>query len=117
MGDWCAPEHEPIILVGGQGVMLRDQPRGAKYIDGNASIWTNVHGHNHPRIKPPRSARNWNAWRTRRFLGTTNPAGDSVGPGDRGEFSARKIWARFLFGRRLRPEWRRHFGSSANIGN
>lgn len=37
------------MLVSGQGCTLRDQ-HGNEYLDGNASIWTNVHGHNHPTI-------------------------------------------------------------------
>lgn len=49
MRDWCAPEHEPLMLVGGRGALLRDS-EGREYIDGNSSIWTNLHGHNHPRI-------------------------------------------------------------------
>ncbi|MDQ2867832.1 MAG: adenosylmethionine--8-amino-7-oxononanoate transaminase [Verrucomicrobiota bacterium] len=47
--QWCAPEHEPLIIVEGHGAIVRDS-RGREYIDGNSSIWTNVHGHNHPRI-------------------------------------------------------------------
>lgn len=49
MRDWCAPGHEPLILVSGHGAMLRDSG-GHEYIDGNSSIWTNIHGHNHPHI-------------------------------------------------------------------
>lgn len=49
MGPWCAEEHTPLMLVEGRGCMLRDQ-FGNEYLDGNASIWTNVHGHNHPVI-------------------------------------------------------------------
>lgn len=49
MRDWCAPDHEPLILTEGHGCYLFDQ-NGRKYLDGNASIWTNIHGHNHPRI-------------------------------------------------------------------
>ncbi|MBL9144165.1 MAG: adenosylmethionine--8-amino-7-oxononanoate transaminase [Verrucomicrobiaceae bacterium] len=49
MQDWCAPEHEPLMLVSGQGCVLRDQ-HGREYLDGNSSIWTNIHGHNHPTI-------------------------------------------------------------------
>ena len=37
------------MLVSGDGVWLTDS-EGRKYIDGNASIWTNIHGHNHPHI-------------------------------------------------------------------
>lgn len=40
---------EPLVLVDGEGVWLRDS-EGRRYIDGNASIWTNVHGHKHPVI-------------------------------------------------------------------
>lgn len=47
MRDWTAPGHEPLILTGGRGVILRDS-RGREYIDGNSSIWTNIHGHGHP---------------------------------------------------------------------
>nr|MBA2743471.1 aminotransferase class III-fold pyridoxal phosphate-dependent enzyme [Chthoniobacterales bacterium] len=49
MADWCAPEHEPLVLVKGRGSLLWDS-EGREYIDGNSSIWTNIHGHNHPRI-------------------------------------------------------------------
>ena len=49
MPEWCGPEHEPIVIVEGQGAILRDSC-GREYIDGNSSIWTNIHGHNHPRI-------------------------------------------------------------------
>ncbi len=49
MCEWCAPEHDPLMLVRGEGCWLWDQ-HGSKYLDGNSSIWTNIHGHNHPRI-------------------------------------------------------------------
>jgi adenosylmethionine-8-amino-7-oxononanoate aminotransferase len=49
MRAWCAPEHEPLVLVSGDGAILRDS-RGREYLDGNSSIWTNIHGHCHPRI-------------------------------------------------------------------
>jgi adenosylmethionine---8-amino-7-oxononanoate aminotransferase len=49
MKAWCAPEHDPIVLVEGQGAILWDS-HGREYIDGNSSIWTNIHGHNHPAI-------------------------------------------------------------------
>ncbi len=71
MGDWCAPEHEPIVLVGGEGAIVRDS-RGREYIDGNASIWTNVHGHNHPRINAAIREQLERVAHTS-FLGTTNP--------------------------------------------
>ena len=46
---WCADQHDPLILIEGKGVWLWDS-RGNQYIDGNASIWTNIHGHKHPVI-------------------------------------------------------------------
>lgn len=49
MQQWCAPWHEPLIITRGEGVWLWDQ-HGRKYIDGNSSIWTNIHGHQHPTI-------------------------------------------------------------------
>ncbi len=49
MRDWCAAGYEPLLLVRGEGCWLWDQ-HGNKYLDGNSSIWTNIHGHNHPRI-------------------------------------------------------------------
>jgi adenosylmethionine-8-amino-7-oxononanoate aminotransferase len=47
MQDWCATE--PIVLVEGSGASVRDS-RGRWYVDGNSSIWTNLHGHRHPRL-------------------------------------------------------------------
>ena len=71
MPEWCAPEHEPIVIVEGQGAILRDS-RGREYIDGNSSIWTNIHGHNHPRIN--RAIREQlERIAHSSFLGTTNP--------------------------------------------
>lgn len=49
MKAWCAPEYDPIVLVEGEGAILWDS-HGREYIDGNSSIWTNIHGHNHPAI-------------------------------------------------------------------
>ncbi len=49
MKEWCAEGHEPLVLVEGEGAMLRDS-RGREYLDGNSSIWTNIHGHRHPGI-------------------------------------------------------------------
>src|SRR6267154_1829723 len=47
MRDWV--KQEPIVIVEGDGAVLRDT-RGREYLDANSSIWTNLHGHNHPRI-------------------------------------------------------------------
>src|SRR5882724_9063189 len=47
MRDWL--KREPIVIVEGKGAVLRDA-RGRQYLDANSSIWTNLHGHNHPGI-------------------------------------------------------------------
>lgn len=49
MRDWCAPGHDPVVLVEGRGSTLIDA-EGREYLDGNSSIWTNIHGHSHPKI-------------------------------------------------------------------
>jgi adenosylmethionine---8-amino-7-oxononanoate aminotransferase len=47
MRDWL--KREPVVIVEGQGTLVRDV-HGREYLDANSSIWTNLHGHNHPRI-------------------------------------------------------------------
>lgn len=47
MRDWL--RREPIVIARGQGAELVDV-QGRHYLDANASIWTNLHGHRHPRI-------------------------------------------------------------------
>src|SRR5215475_5871125 len=47
MRDWL--RSEPIVIQSGEGAVLRDV-RGREYLDANSSIWTNLHGHNHPKI-------------------------------------------------------------------
>lgn len=49
MRDWCAPKHDPLIISAGRGSILWDA-EGHEYLDGNSSIWTNIHGHSHPKI-------------------------------------------------------------------
>ncbi|NNE90615.1 MAG: adenosylmethionine--8-amino-7-oxononanoate transaminase [Verrucomicrobiales bacterium] len=49
MKEWCAPGHDPIVIESGRGAILTDS-EGNQYIDGNATIWTNVHGHSYPAI-------------------------------------------------------------------
>ena len=71
MRDWCAPEHEPLVLVSGDGALLRDS-EGREYIDGNSSIWTNLHGHRHPKIDAAIRAQLDRVAHTS-FLGFTNP--------------------------------------------
>src|SRR6266581_947624 len=72
MTEWRAPEYEPLILVEGHGAILRDS-RGREYIDGNSSIWTNIHGHNHPHINAAIRSQLDRVAHTS-FLGFTNPA-------------------------------------------
>lgn len=47
--EWCARGHEPQVITRGEGSWLWDS-EGRKYLDGNSSIWTNIHGHAHPVI-------------------------------------------------------------------
>lgn len=47
MRDWL--RSEPILLTSGRGTTLRDAT-GRTYLDANSSIWTNLHGHRHPRL-------------------------------------------------------------------
>jgi len=47
MRNWL--RSKPIVIAGGQGAVLRDV-RGQSYLDANSSIWTNLHGHNHPKL-------------------------------------------------------------------
>jgi len=72
MREWCAPKHEPLVLVEGRGALFRDS-KGREYIDGNSSIWTNVHGHNHPHIDAAIRRQLGRVAHTS-FLGFTNPA-------------------------------------------
>jgi adenosylmethionine-8-amino-7-oxononanoate aminotransferase len=53
MKDWIATE--PIVISSGDGAILRDT-QGNEYLDGNSSIWTNLHGHNHSEINTAISA-------------------------------------------------------------
>jgi adenosylmethionine-8-amino-7-oxononanoate aminotransferase len=47
MRDWL--KQEPTVIVKGKGAVLEDV-YGHKFLDANSSIWTNLHGHNHPRL-------------------------------------------------------------------
>jgi adenosylmethionine-8-amino-7-oxononanoate aminotransferase len=47
MRDWL--RREPIVIASGHGAVLRDV-HGREYLDANSSIWTNLHGHNHPKL-------------------------------------------------------------------
>jgi len=67
--EWCA--EEPLIIVSGKGVYLRDI-HDRDYIDGNSSIWTNIHGHSHPHIVAAIQRQAAQLDHTS-FLGTTHP--------------------------------------------
>lgn len=45
--DWLDPAFTPLFIERGEGALLFDTA-GNAYLDGNSSIWTNLHGHNHP---------------------------------------------------------------------
>src|SRR4051812_40518962 len=47
MRDWL--KNEPIVITEGRGAVLKDR-KGREYLDANSSIWTNLHGHNHPKL-------------------------------------------------------------------
>src|SRR5215208_886625 len=47
MRQWL--QSEPIVIVSGEGAVLHDA-KGREYLDANSSIWTNLHGHNHPKL-------------------------------------------------------------------
>jgi adenosylmethionine-8-amino-7-oxononanoate aminotransferase len=47
MRDWL--KREPLVIVKGKGALLWDA-HGREYLDANSSIWTNLHGHNHPKL-------------------------------------------------------------------
>jgi len=47
MQDWLL--EDPVIIERGEGVYLIDID-GNRYLDGIASMWTNIHGHNHPEL-------------------------------------------------------------------
>src|SRR5436190_311972 len=47
MRDWV--KREQLVIIRGKGAILQDV-HGNEYLDANSSIWTNLHGHNHPKI-------------------------------------------------------------------
>jgi adenosylmethionine-8-amino-7-oxononanoate transaminase len=46
---WLDPDFPITTIVGGEGAIL-EAADGRTYLDGNSSIWTNLHGHRHPGI-------------------------------------------------------------------
>jgi adenosylmethionine---8-amino-7-oxononanoate aminotransferase len=69
--EWCARGHEPLVIVRGEGVWLWDS-EGRRYLDGNSSIWTNIHGHAHPVINEAITAQLGKIAHSS-FLGFTHP--------------------------------------------
>ncbi len=43
------PAKDRLVIVKGKGEWLWDD-QGRRYLDGNSSIWCNIHGHNHPAL-------------------------------------------------------------------
>ena len=73
---WCFPENEPLVLTGGEGVWLEDS-EGRRYIDGNSSIWTNIHGHSHPRLNRVLQEQSEKVAHTS-YLGFANPVASEL---------------------------------------
>ena len=71
MRDWITADHQPLVLVAGHGAWLEDS-LGRRYLDANSSIWTNIHGHNHPVLNRAIREQLENVAHTS-FLGFTNP--------------------------------------------
>jgi adenosylmethionine---8-amino-7-oxononanoate aminotransferase len=69
---WGSPEHEPLLVVSGEGCRVRDQ-HGREYLDGNSSIWTCIHGHAHPTINAAISAQLGQVAHSS-FLGLSHPS-------------------------------------------
>ena len=62
---------DPLVIAAGEGSWLIDE-HGTRYLDGNASLWVNVHGHRRPEIDAAvREQLDRIAHTT--FLGLTNP--------------------------------------------
>src|SRR5688500_19907179 len=68
MREWTA--SDPVVIVEGEGALLRDS-EGRVYLDGNSSIWTNVHGHRCPEIDAALTAQIGRIAHSS-FLGLTN---------------------------------------------
>jgi adenosylmethionine-8-amino-7-oxononanoate aminotransferase len=47
MREW--ERGQPVVIVEAEGVWMRDA-QGREYLDGNSSIWTNLHGHRRPEL-------------------------------------------------------------------
>jgi adenosylmethionine-8-amino-7-oxononanoate aminotransferase len=69
MADWLA--EEPLVIERAQGCWLLDGD-GRRYLDGNASLWVNVHGHRRPELDEALRAQLDRVAHTT-FLGLANP--------------------------------------------
>lgn len=66
---WVA--DDPLVVASAEGCWLVDTD-GNRYLDGNSSLWVNVHGHRHPRLDAALRAQ-IDAVAHTTFLGLTNP--------------------------------------------
>jgi adenosylmethionine---8-amino-7-oxononanoate aminotransferase len=69
MAAWL--DDDPLVIERAEGCWLYDTA-GRRYLDGNASLWVNVHGHARPELDDALRAQLGNAAHTT-FLGLTNP--------------------------------------------
>ena len=69
--EWCADPQQTLVITHGKGAWLYDSD-GRRYLDGNSSIWTNIHGHAHPSINAAIASQLEQAAHTS-FLGFTHP--------------------------------------------
>ena len=69
MSRWL--DEEPLVIQRAQGCWLYDT-QGRRYLDGNASLWVNVHGHRRPELDAAIRAQLDDVAHTT-FLGLTNP--------------------------------------------
>ena len=94
-GEWQTVLDPSLILVEGRGATLRDI-EGREYIDGNSSIWTNIHGHNHPHINEA-VRRQLDRVAHTSFLGFTHPLAIELARAIVDLFPAEHSNARVLF--------------------
>ena len=69
MARWL--DEEPLVIQRAEGCWLYDT-QGRRYLDGNASLWVNVHGHRRPELDAALRAQLDNVAHTT-FLGLSNP--------------------------------------------
>lgn len=69
LDEWL--DDEPLVVARAEGCWLYDTD-GRRYLDGNASLWVNVHGHRHPALDAALRAQLDHVAHST-FLGLTNP--------------------------------------------